>query len=261
MKDMRKILLIFVLISFALSMAASTPAVQADSAYNAEDYNRAIELYREAIAENGLSSDIYYNLGNAYYRAGLLGRAVLSYERSLRLDPTNSDARTNLDFVRSRIQDRPEDDTAFISSMHNSLMGSMTANAWAWSAFVVFLLFLGAVALYIFSTSVLLRKTGFFGGLVLLFVFLYFLLVAYDANDYATSHETAVVVVPSTQLSSVPRASKTASDRVVTIHEGTVVEIVDSISTPDDPVSPKWYNVKINNSTKAWMRSSDVERI
>ncbi len=258
---MRKILLIFVLLSCSLSMAASTLAQQADSAYNAEDYNRAIELYKASITNHGVSSDIYYNLGNAYYRAGQLGRAVLSYERALRVDPTNGDARTNLDFVRSRIQDRPEDDTAFISSMHHSLMGSLTANTWAWTAFVVFLLFLGAVALYIFSTSVTLRKTGFFGGLVLLFVFLYFLLVAYDANDYATSHETAVVVVPSTQLSSGPRASKSATDRVVTIHEGTSVEIVDSISTPDDPVSPKWYNVKINNNTKAWMRSSDVERI
>lgn len=177
---MRKILLIFVLLSCSLSMAASTLAQQADSAYNAEDYNRAIELYKASITNHGVSSDIYYNLGNAYYRAGQLGRAVLSYERALRVDPTNGDARTNLDFVRSRIQDRPEDDTAFISSMHHSLMGSLTANTWAWTAFVVFLLFLGAVALYIFSTSVTLRKTGFFGGLVLLFVFLYFLLVAYD---------------------------------------------------------------------------------
>jgi hypothetical protein len=47
----------------------------------------------------------------------------------------------------------------------------------------------------------------------------------------------------------------------VTIHEGTKVEIIDSIATPDDPVSPKWYNVKINNSAKAWLRASDVERI
>ena len=77
----------------------------------------------------------------------------------------------------------------------------------------------------------------------------------------ATTHDDAVVIVPSTQLTSVPRAAKTSSDKVVTIHEGTKVEIIDSVATPDDPVSPMWYNVKINNNTKAWLRSADVERI
>ena len=191
----------------------------------------------------------------------MLGRAVIAYERSLRLDPTDEDTRTNLDFVRNRIQDKPEDDTAFIAGIHRSIMGSMTANSWAWTAFAVFLLLLGAVALYIFSTSVNVRKAGFFGGIILLFVFAYIMFVAYDAHRYADAHDTAVVIVPSTQLSSVPRASKTASDKVVTIHEGTVVEIIDSIATPDDPLSPQWYNVKINNSTKAWLRGADVERI
>jgi hypothetical protein len=47
----------------------------------------------------------------------------------------------------------------------------------------------------------------------------------------------------------------------VPIHEGTKVEIVDSVATPDDPDSAKWYDVKINNSTRAWLRASDVERI
>ena len=120
---------------------------------------------------------------------------------------------------------------------------------------------MGAVALYIFANSVALRKTGFFGGITLLVIFAYTLLAAHDSYTNARSHETAVVTVPSTQLSSTPRASKSGNDKVVTIHEGTAVEIVDSVATPDDPVSPKWYNVKINNSTKAWLRASDVERI
>ncbi|MDE6206788.1 MAG: tetratricopeptide repeat protein, partial [Muribaculaceae bacterium] len=207
------------------------------------------------------SSDIYYNLGNAYFRNDKPGMAVVNYERALQLDPTNSDARTNLAFVRNRIQDRPEDDTSFISGLHRGVVTSATANAWAWIAFTVFLLLVGAIGLYIFSTSVTLRKAGFFGGIVLLVVFLYTLFVAADALEAATGHERAVVVVPSTQLSSVPRASRSADDKVVSIHEGTVVEIVDSVRTPDDPVSPMWYNVKINNSTKAWLRSSDVTRI
>lgn len=258
---MKHVLLILIAIVSSLSSYALTIGQQADSAYNAENYRQAIELYRRSLAQEGRSSNIYYNLGNAYYRSDKPGQAILNYQRALRLDPTNADARTNLDFVRSHITDRPEDDTAFLAKVHHSVRNSMTANAWAWTAFGVFVALMGAIALYIFSTNIALRKAGFFGGIVLLIFFAYALVVASDAAEHASSHDTAVVTSPSTQLSSAPRASKTSADKVVTLHEGTMVEIIDSVATPDDPVSPIWYNVKINNATKAWLRASDVERI
>lgn len=257
---MKKILFIILLFA-AVGAKALTLAEQADSAYNKDDYRQAVELYTRSLATDGVSADVYYNLGNAYYRSDKLGMAVVCYERALKLDPTDKDARTNLTFVRSRIQDRPEDDSAFLSNVHNSLLGSMTANAWAVTAFVFFLFLLGAVALYIFSRKVPMRKTGFFGAIVFVFIFGYSLFMARESYTAANSHEEAVVITPSTQLTSAPRAARGSTDKVVTIHEGTKVEIIDSISTPDDPVSPKWYNVKINNNTKAWLRASDVERI
>ncbi|MBD5232568.1 MAG: tetratricopeptide repeat protein [Bacteroidales bacterium] len=258
---MKKFLSVVLLFVASLQAFALSYGQQADSAYNKENYREAIELYNKSIAQEGRSATIYYNLGNAYFRNDNLGKAVVSYERALRINPSDEDARQNLEFVRSRIQDKPEDDTPFFASMHASTVAMMSPDAWAWTAFVVFLLLAGAAALYIFSQQVALRKAGFFGGIVLLVLFAYFLGVAADAASTARSHEDAVVIVPSTQLTSAPRASKTASDKVVTIHEGTKVAIVDSVATPDDPVSPKWYNVKINNSTKAWLRASDVERI
>lgn len=258
---MKKITLIIVALLAGVTASALSLAQRADSAYNAENYREAINLYLQSIAQDGVSSDIYYNLGNAYYRNDRLGMAVVNYERALQLDPANNDARDNLNFVRSRIQDRPEDDTSFLSGVHNGIVTCMSANAWAWTTFIVFLLLVAAIGLYIFATSITLRKAGFFGGIVLIIVFLYFLVVSFDALKTATSHDRAVVTVPTTQLRSAPRAAKTTDDKVVNIHEGTVVEIVDSVPTPDDPVSPMWYNVKINNNTKAWLRSSDVERI
>lgn len=241
---------------FAISIGS-----RADSAYNKENYREAIELYKQSIEQEGKSSTMYYNLANAYFRNDNLGMAILNYERALRINPTNSDARQNLEFVRSRIQDRPEDDTTFFATIHHKIVSAFTPDVWAWLAFTIFVLLAGAVALYIFSNEIILRKSGFFGGLILIVLFAYFIYVAGDAASIATSHESAVVTAPSTQLSSVPRATKTASDKVVTIHEGTKVEIVDSVATPDDPVSPKWYEVKINNNTRAWLRATDVERI
>ncbi|MDE6525850.1 MAG: tetratricopeptide repeat protein [Muribaculaceae bacterium] len=258
---MKKFIAIATIAVAALHCSALTTGERADSAYNKENYREAIELYRQSIEQDGKSVTAYYNLGNAYFRNDNPGKAVLSYERALRLDPTDADARQNLEFVRSRIQDKPEDDTAFFARILRDLRNSFTPDVWAWTAFTLFVLLLGAIALYIFSRNVAARKTGFFGGIVVLVLFVYTLTTAYDSMATASSHESAVVTAPSTQLSSAPRAARTASDKVVAIHEGTKVEIVDSVATPDDPVSPVWYNVKINNGTKAWLRASDVERI
>ena len=246
---------------FALTMSAAPLAEQADSAYNRESYSEAVELYNEAIATEGVSSTLYYNLGNAYYRANSLGKAILSYERALALDPSNEEAAINLNFVRTRIEDAPEDDSSFLSNLHSGIVSNMSPDAWAWTALVLFIILLGTVALYIFSSNVVMRKLGFFGGIVMIFVFAYTIVIAYQTASAYKSHEEAVVIVPTTNLSSAPRSNRGDKEKVVPIHEGTKVMIIDSLSTPDDPNVGKWYDVKINNSSRAWLNAADVERI
>ena len=116
---------------FGLSASADSLALRADSAYNREAYADAIRLYNEAIADEGVSSNLYYNLGNAYYRDNRLGKAILSYERALALDPSNKEAATNLRFVRTQIEDMPEDDSSFLSNVHGNIVSGMSPDAWA----------------------------------------------------------------------------------------------------------------------------------
>lgn len=261
---MKRILISLTLIlisSVASSASLRSKAQQADSAYNKEAYNEAVALYLESIAQDGISSDIYYNLGNAYYRAGQLGKAIISYERALAIDPSNDEARTNLDFVRTRIVDIPEDDSSFLSNLHKEICSLMSPDGWAVLALLLFIILLSTVALYIFSSNVRMRKTGFFGGIVILFLFIYTVIVASQTASAIDSHDRAIVTVPTTILSSAPRSSRSKTEKVVPIHEGTKVHIVDSLSTPDDPEVGKWYDVKINNSTRAWLNAADVEKI
>lgn len=251
----------FCLSLLALTMSAAPLAQQADSVYNREAYSDAVTLYNEAIATDGASSTLYYNLGNAYYRANSLGKAILSYERALALDPSNEEAAINLNFVRTRIEDAPEDDSSFLSNLHKGIVSNMSPDAWAWTALILFIILLGTIALYIFSSNVILRKVGFFGGIVMIFVFAYTIAIAYQTAAAYKSHDAAIVIVPTTNLSSAPRSTRGDKEKVVPIHEGTKVMIIDSLSTPDDPNVGKWYDVKINNSSRAWLNAADVERI
>lgn len=243
------------------SVSAMSHAELGDSAYAKNAFAEALEFYNSALQSEGSSSNLYYNIGNTYYRLNDLGHAVISYERALKIDPSNADARTNLEFVNTKILDKPEDDSTFLSNLHNSILGSMSPDAWAWMAFAIFVIFAGAVALYMFTRNVTARKTGFFGGIVLLVIFVYVLVVARSAANAIDSHDSAVVIVPTTNLRSVPASPKSKTDKVVPIHEGTRLEIVDSLSTPDDPGAALWYDVKINNTTRAWVNAADVERI
>lgn len=244
----------------AFSAVALTAAQQADSAYNKEDYRMAIRLYLQAIGSDGVSPEVYYNLGNAYFRINELGRAVLYYQRALNLDPSMSDARSNLEFVKTRIIDKPEDDSSFLSNLHRRILSAFSPNAWAWIAFAMFVLMIGCVAIYIFSGNVALRKTGFFGGIGVLVLTVYAISISYQAATAHSSADMAVVIVPTANLRSMPGTS-TDNNKVIPIHEGTVLEITDSLTMPGETASPKWYDVKINNSTRAWVNAADVEQI
>lgn len=248
-------------LAFSASVAIRADKPQdADSAYIHENYQEAIRLYTDLLYSEGPNPEIYYNLGNAHYRAGHTAQAVLAYERALRLNPAHADARANLKFVNSSLEDKPADNASFLSVAHEAVVESASANGWAWIAFGMFVALCGALALYIFSQGVTLRKVGFFGAIVLLILTCYAILVAANAASRVNSHDEGIVAVPGTLLNSVPRQPR-QTDKVVPLHEGTKVEILDSVSTPDDPASPRWYKVSINGSSSAWVRSTDIERI
>ncbi len=234
---------------------------EADSAYMHDDFARATKLYLEIAQKEGTSSNLYYNLGNCYYRQEKPGLAILYYERALRLDPTNSDARANLEFVNSRITDEPGDRGMFISNTVNGFACKFPANAWAATAICSFILLLGAIAIYVFIADVRWRKTGFFGAIILLVVCVLANVMASVATRYSTRSNIAVVTEPSTLLSTSPRAPKDRSEEAVLLHEGTTVEILDSVTTRADSLTIKWFDVKVDNSTRAWIRGTDIERI
>ena len=78
---------------------------EGDSAYIKDDYATAIQIY-ESLLKNGESADVYYNLGNSYYKAGEIAKAVLNYERALLMKPGNSDIRANLEVARAKTIDK-----------------------------------------------------------------------------------------------------------------------------------------------------------
>lgn len=259
------IYLISALLFCPLFMSAeNSPLIQqADSAYNAEDFRQAADLYLGAVNQEGPSAKLLYNLGNSYYRLGEMGNAILSYERALRLDPSDKDTRYNLEFVNTRITDRPGERGTFLGNALDSMSQVINSNTWAWIAFGCFVIMIAAILAYLFLDNVAVRKTGFFGGILAFLVCGVALFFSFRSASLALRDDVAIVTAPSTILSTVPRSPSDRTQEAMLLHEGTRVEILDSVRSTSavDSVSAVWYDVQVDNSHRAWIKAADVEKI
>lgn len=242
----------------ALEQTRGDLAHSADSAYSQDNFVLAEQLYLESIRRDGSSSTIFYNLGNAYYRQGNLGKAIVNYERALKLDPTNSDARDNLEFVKAKITDRQIDEGSIMTTLWNNIVNTFKADTWAWIAVILFALFLAGAFTYMLSSVVAIRKLSFFGGIIVFILCAAAIIISFAAANRITDNNYAIILPPSAQLSTTPREARTQAEEAFLLHEGTKVEIVDSISTAADG---KWYEVKVGGRERAWIKASETERI
>ena len=105
------------------------------------------------------------------------------------------------------------------------------------------------------------RKFGFFGGIVLLFATIISAILSVHGANISTTNRFAIIISPSSLLSTSPREPKDRTEEAMLLHEGTKVEILDSISAQNDTTGLKWFDVQVDNAHRAWIKSSDVERI
>lgn len=258
---LRLILTFFLLGGFSLiGFAQDALQKKALAAYENKNYPEAIELYTKILKEQGNSSSLYYNLGNAYYRNGDKGHAVLNYERAVKLNPRHKEAQANLDFVKSKLIDRSDADENIITVSLAGIRDLMSSNAWAVTGMALFLLFMGGAALYVFASSVTLKKVGFFGGLVLLAACVASNVFANNSRGVQYAKNYAIVLSDSTVLSNVSRAPIGKEEVAFVLHEGTKVEKLDSLKNSSDN-SGTWYKVKTADGRDAWIAASAIEEI
>lgn len=240
---------------------------EADSAYNAGDYAGAVEIYNEVLKEQGGSTELLYNLGNAYSRGGDYGRAMLAYRRALRLDPSNKEAKANISYLNYKVTEankselrgkkyslEPESES-FFTKVRHAIARDHASDLWATWAAVAFVLFLSSVALYIYSRNVLVRKIGFFGGFGFLGISIITLIFAFMAASYRTS--AGVIISPKVKLHT--EANLTSKEAPVNLTRGTCLNVIDIFPAGVD--NPQWYKVRLNSDFVGWIQASDFEPV
>ena len=116
---------------------------QADSAYINNDFASAVYLYENILANQGESADIYYNLGNSYYKMDNIAKAIVNYEKALVLNPADGDIRFNLELAQSKTVDKVTPmSEIFLVTWMKDLTNLMSEKGWAKMGITTFILML-----------------------------------------------------------------------------------------------------------------------
>lgn len=138
--------LLSVLLLVSLSAQAATPIAQFDQAnrlYEQGKFADAAAGYQQLIASGHTSANVYYNLGNAWFKAGQLGRAVAAYRRAQELAPRDPNIRFNLDFARKQVTGS----NTPVPSLWQRALNRLTINEWAVLAAIAFWLYFALLIL------------------------------------------------------------------------------------------------------------------
>ncbi len=223
----------------------------ADDSYRQGNYQQAISDYKELLTK-GVSPALYYNLGNAYYRSDSLSKAILCYERAYKLSPSDKDIRFNLQFARSKTIDKiaPDDDN-FFTVMYRSVVTFADVDTWAFTGICSIIIALVLMLCYLFASPLWLRKTGFFGSVVFLFVFVFSTAFAWQQKYWFDNSRGAIVMSSAIGVKSAPE-DKTPDAFI--IHEGTRVTILDNDIKG-------WKQIQLGDGREGWIKSGVIEMI
>ncbi len=241
---------LMILMLMPLSANAITKQ-NADDEYAKGNYQQAIKDYQE-ILKTGVSSEIYYNLGNAYYRTDNITQALLAYERALQLSPGDNDIRFNLQYARSKTIDKitPETEMFFVT-WYNSLVNFTSVDRWANTAIVSIVMALLLILVFLFAPQMWARKSGFYGSAVFLLLFAFANLFVFQQKHELETKQGAIVIAPTVNVKKTPAASGTD---VFVIHEGTRVDITDR-------GMKQWRGIKLADGREGWLKTSQIEEI
>ncbi len=246
---MRRIALIFVFVLGMISSSFANDLLQkAEKAYDNKNYKEAISCYQKLINEGNKSYELYFNLGNSYYRNKELGYAIYYYELARKLNPNDQDVQINLGIAAAKTLDKIDaKENFFINAVKSNVVNVVSTDSWAW--FSVLLAFITCVLFFIFihSRIMILKRVSFLfsivGGIALIAVYLF----GNSALNSKKENKFAIVLLKEIKITNEPNAGATMK---FALHEGTKVRIVEANSD--------WVLIKLDNGNEGWVKQTEV---
>ena len=215
------------------------------------NFQEAINNYESVLASGKQSAEIYFNLGNCYYKLHRVAPAIYNFEKALQLNPNDDEIQTNLDFAkRMTIDDIKEIPQVGFSKLLQNFASIFYYDTWAWIAIGFSFLFLISFMGYYFSSSAL-KKRIFFTGMFVIFIGILISVSSGISEKNRISTENSAIVF--VEKASVKAKPKSSASETILLHEGTKVYVLESIAN--------WKKIKLTDESKGWIEESAIKEL
>ncbi|MFQ3182657.1 MAG: tetratricopeptide (TPR) repeat protein [Polaribacter sp.] len=247
---MKKILFLLLMIANTINAQnVDTLFVSANELYRNGAFEEAIKKYKKIESQEMISSELYLNLGNAYYRLNKVGPTIFYYEKALKLDPLNVDVKNNLVFAKRLALDNIEEvpKTVF-QKFNNNYLQKLSYNEWAIVAVVfsfstsIFFLF------FYFGYSSGKKRVYFTTSGISLILLIFSVFITYSQYSLTKKNKEAIVFVQKTEVRNAPTLN---SEEIFTLHEGTKVIVLDAIDN--------WKKIKLVDGKQGWIIADEIK--
>ena len=247
---LKKLIVLVGLFSFSLGFSQNnTLFEQATAYYNKGEYTKAIENYQQILENGEHSAQLYFNLGNCYYKQNAIGPSIYYYEKALLLNPTDSETINNLRYAQNMrldaIQEMPKTE---LSQIYNRVVNLFSFDQWAYLAVALMVLFVLAYLAYFFLRYANQKRAAFVTSIFSLVLAVLCVLMAYLQYQGFKKNNPAIVFSKEVNVSSEPNNN---SENVFTLHEGTKVNVLDHL---DD-----WSKIRISDGQTGWLLTNNIK--
>ena len=245
------LILLFFVPMVLLADGAKTLFQKANESYEQQNYDSSITLL-DSLLKSGLdSSELYYNLGNSWFKKGEIPMAILYYEKAKKIEPNNDDINYNLALANTLIADKIEPvPEFFIKTWWNTSLRFFNENQWAIINGVSYTLLFVFIVIFFITRSKSTKQKAFILGIIFLLTSLITGFYGYKSVQLKQAHNTAIIFTPTVNVKSSPSDN---ANTIFVIHQGTKVEIVDQIKN--------WYRIKLANGSLGWLTADDFKEI
>ncbi len=243
--------LAFLMLLFAFSANAQNDALfsRATEAYNAGDYNKSIAIYLEILENGEHSAELYYNLGNSYYKLNQIAPSIYNYEKALLMKPNDSEIINNLGYAQNMtldaIETMPE---TGLSKIYENIIGVLSFNQWGYAAVLFMMLFVVLYIAFYYLKYATQKRIAFISGMLSLLLAVIATIMAFMSYGDFKIDQPAIVFSDEVIIKSEPNER---SEEVFRLHEGTKLDILEEFKG--------WKKVRIADGQIGWIRSESIK--
>lgn len=243
--------IVYIVLLVSQVFFAQSEFAKGNELYKNGKYEQAIDAYNSELSAKKQSADLYFNLGNCYYKLNKVAPAIYNYEKALVLKPNDNDIANNLRFAQKRTVDEikvvPK---VGFAKLTRDFTAIYHYNTWAWISVGFSVLFLVSFLGYYFSALTLYKRLFFFGMFVMLLLLLISVLSSIFEKRHFKNERPAIVFAEMTDVKSEPQ-NKGAS--VVVLHEGTKVFVKETVDN--------WKKIQLTDGTEGWIDNDAIREV